>query len=196
MKRQLRLSSGRKLISPTGRGTRPTTSKVREAIMNIISNRIANCHWIDLFSGSGIMSCEALIRNAKKIVAIEKNPKAFRVCKENLRMTGEDLSGNVDLQVINNDVLIWLKNKVRIKSFWQEIEVAKQGFDIAYLDPPYDSNLHYAALDALLNGSWLKANSLVICEHSAESSLKTPSQWVEQGRKNYGTSALLLLSPL
>lgn len=37
---QLRLSGGRRLQSPGGRATRPTTSRVREAVMNILAPRL------------------------------------------------------------------------------------------------------------------------------------------------------------
>ncbi len=196
MKGRLRLTSGRKLLSPIGKKTRPTTSRIREAVMNIVSNRLTDCYWIDLFSGSGIMSCEALIRHAKKVVAIEKDFKTYKICKENILTTAGDLSNSIDIHVFNEDVLRWLKNDIRAENIWEGVEPSNQGFDIAYLDPPYDSKIYYSVLDALIKGGWLKSNSLVICEHSAELNLAPPCEWVEKSRKIYGSSALLLLSPL
>ena len=50
MSGQLRLSGGRRLKSPPGRGTRPTTARVREAVMNMLGSRLEGCRWLDLLS--------------------------------------------------------------------------------------------------------------------------------------------------
>ena len=75
MKTSLRLIGGKKLNSPNGIETRPTTLMVREAIFNIFKNEVEDSNWLDLFSGTGAISCEAYKHGAKKIVAIEKNKK-------------------------------------------------------------------------------------------------------------------------
>ena len=59
MKTNLRLIGGKKLKSPNNSYTRPTTLRVREAIFNILNNRVENSNWLDLFSGTGAISCEA-----------------------------------------------------------------------------------------------------------------------------------------
>ena len=68
MSGQLRLSGGRRLKSPPGRGTRPTTARVREAVMNMLGSRLEGCRWLDLCSGSGIMGCEALLHGAAALL--------------------------------------------------------------------------------------------------------------------------------
>ena len=61
MKTNLRLIGGKKLQSPNNSLTRPTTLKVREAIFNILNNRVENSNWLDLFSGTGAISCDCLL---------------------------------------------------------------------------------------------------------------------------------------
>ena len=61
MKTNLRLIGGRKLESPRNIDTRPTTLMVREAIFNILKNSVENSNWLDLFSGTGAVSCEASV---------------------------------------------------------------------------------------------------------------------------------------
>ena len=73
MKTNLRLIGGKKLQSPSNIHTRPTTLRVREALFNILNNRVENSNWLDLFSGTGAISCEAYNHGARKILAIEKN---------------------------------------------------------------------------------------------------------------------------
>ena len=66
MKTNLRLIGGRKINSPNTFYTRPTTLMVREAIFNILKNKVQNSNWLDLFSGTGSISCEAYNHGAKK----------------------------------------------------------------------------------------------------------------------------------
>ena len=54
MKTNLRLIGGKKLQSPNNSYTRPTTLRVREAIFNILNNRVENSNWLDLFSGTAV----------------------------------------------------------------------------------------------------------------------------------------------
>ena len=59
MRTNLRLIGGRRLESTNKIDTRPTTLMVREAIFNILKNRVENSNWLDLFSGTGAISCDA-----------------------------------------------------------------------------------------------------------------------------------------
>ena len=70
---KLRLSYGRNIKSPYGKKLRPTSSLVREAVMNIVAPKIRQSRWLDLYSGSGALGCEALHRGACKVVAVEKD---------------------------------------------------------------------------------------------------------------------------
>ena len=109
MKTKLRLIGGKRLESPKNIYTRPTTLRVREAIFNILRNRVENSNWLDLFSGTGSISCEAYNHGAKKIVAIEKNKNNSKICLKNLLSLHNIESRKKDIDVICNDVLIWTK---------------------------------------------------------------------------------------
>ena len=103
----LRLISGRKLLSPKGQSTRPTTARVREAIMNILAPRLQGCSWLDLFGGSGVMGCEALERGAQRIVAVENNLHVAEVCKRNLIRVRDSSAPNASVDVLRCDCLSW-----------------------------------------------------------------------------------------
>jgi len=192
MKGQLRLSGGRKIQSPKGVLTRPTTARVREAVMNIIGARIKGCHWLDLCSGSGVMGCEALQRGAKRILAVEQNKNTAKICEANLLSIAADQSQQAYIEVNCNEVTSFLK-----KGYQQSPKKNGQtnSFDLVYLDPPYGSEIYSSVFKLLLERNWLQKGSLVICEHSASIALDKPSHWLEQGRRMYGSSALLLISP-
>ena len=184
MQGQLRLTGGRKLLSPRGSQTRPTTSRVREALMNILSPRLPGSRWLDLFSGSGVMGCEALQRGAAMVLAVESNSRTARICEQNLGLTQQDCQGDSSARVIRSDVVSWLSRS------WNE-----PGFDLVYLDPPYMKGLHQPVLDRLLSGRWLKQGSLVICEHSGNQPLEVGDGWQPVDQRRYGATGLLIVSP-
>ena len=109
MKTNLRLIGGKKLQSPNNSYTRPTTLRVREAIFNILNNRVENSNWLDLFSGTGDISCEAYNHGARKILAIEKNKINSKICLENLLSLENIENRRNDIEVICKDVLKWTK---------------------------------------------------------------------------------------
>ena len=192
MKGYLRLLGGQRIQSPRGLITRPTTSRVREAVMNLLGKRIENSNWLDLFSGSGSMSCEALRRGAINILAIEKDKKIAEICKANIRSVAKGINQKSDIKVICQEVVNFLKEG-REKHF--NNENLSSCFDLVYLDPPYDSKIYQSVLKNLLIGNWLRKNALVICEHSSSVALEAPESWDEQDRRVYGSSALLVVTP-
>ena len=109
MKTNLRLIGGKRLQSPNNIYTRPTTLRVREAIFNILNTRVENSNWLDLFSGTGSISCEAYNHGAKKIIAIEKNKNNSEICLKNLLSLQNMEDRKNDIEVICKDVLNWTK---------------------------------------------------------------------------------------
>ncbi|QNI55450.1 16S rRNA m2G966 methyltransferase [Synechococcus sp. BIOS-E4-1] len=183
---QLRLIGGRRLRSPQGQGTRPTTARVREALMNLLSSEIRGCYWLDLCSGSGVMGCEALIRGASHVVAVEKDARTAAICRENLELVAANDACDATVNVIRKDLLSWLK---------QGCLDGNQRFSIVYFDPPYGSGLYRPALSMLHSGGWVQPQGLVICEFASREKFEVPSGWKETDRRQYGKSSLLILNP-
>ena len=184
MSGQLRLTGGRRLKSPPGRGTRPTTARVREAVINMLGSRLQGCRWLDLCSGSGIMGCEALLHGAAAVVAVERDAKTAAVCSENLAIAVESAQHPCGFEVIRQDLAKCLGRG------W-----TPQGFDLVYIDPPYASSLLSLALTLLSEGTWLNPDALVICEHPSDATIEPPQGWLIKDRRRYGISGLLLLTP-
>ncbi len=193
MKTKLRLIGGKRLESPKNIYTRPTTLRVREAIFNILSNRVENSNWLDLFSGTGSISCEAYNHGAKKIVAIEKNKNNSKICLKNLLSLHNIESRKKDIDVICNDVLIWTKPNHERNSLSKNNDLNKLKFDFIYLDPPYGANYHEFVLDQIFNCNFLKKDSIVICEHSPELVIKKSNLWETIDVRDYGQSRLTFL---
>ena len=193
MKTKLRLIGGKRLESPKNIYTRPTTLRVREAIFNILRNRVENSNWLDLFSGTGAISCEAYNHGAKKIVAIEKNKNNSKICLKNLLSLHNIESRKKDIDVICNDVLIWTKPNHERNSLSKNNDLNKLKFDFIYLDPPYGANYHEFVLDQIFNCNFIKKDSIVICEHSPELVIKKSNLWETIDVRDYGQSRLTFL---
>lgn len=113
----------RVLEAPKGLATRPTMSKVREALFNICQHRIEEAHFLDLFAGSGAMGLEALSRGAARAVFVDSSKESVRCIADNVNQ----LKVGECSQVIFGDVLSKLKL----------LERMGKTFDIIYMDPPY-----------------------------------------------------------
>ena len=192
VKGYLRLLGGQRVQSPKNLATRPTTSRVREAVINVLARKINDSNWLDLFSGSGVMGCEALQRGAKSIVAIERDKRIAEICKANLISIAQAKNQKESIKVICNEVIRVLKEGCPKR---QGTEDQDNRFDLVYLDPPYGSKIYESTLENLLKGNWLKKDSLVVCEHSSSIMLDTPTLWYEQDRRTYGSSSLLFITP-
>lgn len=117
------LYKNRKIKSPKGQETRPTTSKLREAIFNISQSYIEDVSFLDVFAGSGAMGLEALSRGAKKSVFIDGGKEAIRCIHENINNLGLESKA----QVWQGDALVLLKR----------LQKLNQSFQIIFMDPPY-----------------------------------------------------------
>jgi 16S rRNA (guanine966-N2)-methyltransferase len=137
---------GRKVIAPDEKIARPTLSKIRESIFNILFSMLdfEGKSFFDMFAGSGIMGLEALSRGFEYVLASEKNPKAIKILKENyanINIKENLISGNS------------LKHKINKK------------FDIIYIDPPYFSGIYEKSLEKIQKDFLLNDNGIIILEH-------------------------------
>ena len=192
MKTSLTLIGGRRIESPKSHKTRPTTLMVREAIFNILNNKVENSNWLDLFSGSGAISCEALNHGAKKIVAVERDRATANLCKKNLLSLKDSQLIEKDIKIICRDVLIWIKNYIGAKMLEKDnLEVIK--FDFIYIDPPYKSNFYKTLLKDLFKSYLVTKKTTVICEHSKNEVIDEDHLWKIEDTRLYGQTKLTFL---
>ncbi|MEB3234986.1 MAG: 16S rRNA (guanine(966)-N(2))-methyltransferase RsmD [Cyanobacteriota bacterium] len=186
----LRLSGGRRLQSPPGDRARPTPSRVRLAVMNMLAPRLAGCRWLDLCCGSAVMACEALQRGAAHVVALEQDRRIAQVAKANLQSVALGLGeGAGQWQLHNQEVLQWLRAASRPAATSTE-----QPFDLIYCDPPYGAGLYGPIAAALATGRWLQPQGLLLMECGSSQVPPTPEGWVLESERRYGSTTVLLLS--
>ena len=107
----LRISGGRKLLSPPGEIARPTASRVRLAVMNLLAPELPGCRWLDLCCGSGVMACEALQRGVAEVVAVERDRRVAAVAQGNLELVAASLPAPAAVTVVRREVLQWLTSQ-------------------------------------------------------------------------------------
>ncbi len=142
---------GRRLKTLKSVKMRPTPMRVKEALFNILGNRVIGSSFLDLYAGSGQIGIEALSRGAKEVIFIDNHPSAIRLIHTNLGF----LHSEEGLKIPRNNVLKAIDN----------LSKGKKKFDIIFLDPPYESRLVKNTLQALAKSDILKTTTLVIAEH-------------------------------
>ncbi|MEL7564509.1 MAG: 16S rRNA (guanine(966)-N(2))-methyltransferase RsmD [Dehalobacterium sp.] len=142
---------GRILKAPKGFATRPTSDRVKEAIFNVLSSKIAGSAVLDVFAGTGGLGIEALSRGAEHAVFIEKNREAWLTVQKNLDITGFSKYA----QVFLGDFALILSR-------------LKKKFDLVFLDPPYNKNLIQPAVSLIIGLGLLKDYGVIIVETNSK----------------------------
>ena len=190
---KLKLIGGRRIESPKSNLTRPTSLLVREALFNILGEMIHDSTWLDLFSGSGAIACEAYNYGAKKIVAIEKNRKTAEICSKNLLSLENAINRKNDLEVICKDAISWIKQSKNNLNLSRVIEIEKNKFDFIYLDPPYAADYYELAIEQIFKSNLIKSNSIIICEHSKKYEINKSRDYRINDIRTYGQTKLTFL---
>ena len=191
----LRLSGGRRLQSPPGTLARPTSSRVRLAVINLLGERLSGCRWLDLCSGSGAMACEALQRGAATVVAVERQRRIAAVARANLEAVARGRNDQPPVAVHNEEVLGWLERNRPAGLGMATGLGMTAGFDLIYVDPPYAAGLYAPIAAAVLRGNWLRTGGMMVWECDARQTPGLPEGWSLRDQRRYGGTALLLLEP-
>ena len=155
-----------------GFDTRPTLESVKESLFSIIAPYIEDSIFLDLFSGSGSISLEAISRGAKRAVMIEKDGEALKYIIENI----DNLGFSDRCRAYKNDVI-------------RAIEILgrkNEKFDVIFLDPPYKENITEKTLEKISESEILAEDGIIISEHSVyEKSKDTVGNLVKYDERDY-----------
>ena len=170
-------AKGRRLLVPKGRSVRPTAARVKESLFNILPRDFSGRKVLDLFSGTGNVSIEALSRGAASALLIDASVKSARTTRENLDRLG-----------FGESATLWVTPVARALR-----ALAKRGdtFDLIFLDPPYDQGLMGSSLKLIAQGHLLGAWGILVGEHSAREAVQ-PSydSLVQYDQRRYGDTLL------
>ena len=151
-------SRGRLLLSEKGLDIRPTSSKVREAVFNIIGNDLSGMNVLDLFAGTGIMGLEALSRNADFSLFVDNSDRALRLINKNIETCGFSGSGftikkNLKEDLPSHDLL------------------SRGNIDLIFIDPPYGKNFIPGVLEDISLKGIMSPDSICITESKKKDEL-------------------------
>lgn len=83
-------AGGRRLQTPPGRGTRPTSDRVREAMFSRLEHLdvLHGARVLDLYAGSGALGLEAASRAAASVLLVESDRRAAETIRRNIADLG------------------------------------------------------------------------------------------------------------
>jgi 16S rRNA (guanine966-N2)-methyltransferase len=159
-------AKGRKLKAPKMPGTRPIIDRVKTALFDILSVRVEDARFLDLFAGTGSVGIEALSSGAASATFIEMNSRALKLVRENLKITGlEDRA-----EVLHTDAFKFLQTHAPEKQILAGSQ--KREYDIIYVAPPQYQGMAARALQLLDNSQLVPDTGLVIIQiHPKERSV-------------------------
>jgi len=181
-------AGGRRLTTPAGARTRPTSDRVREAVFSTIAGwagtagddpavALSGLAFLDLYAGSGAVGLEAASRGASPVWAVESDARAARLIRANAASVG--LSATV-----------WAKTAEAVTA-----GAPPRPFDIVWADPPYALTNEQvgAVLAALVRNGWVADGGLVVVERSSRSGgLPWPVELELWAHRVYGETSVQL----
>jgi len=169
---------GRHIVPPKNIKARPTTDFAKEALFNLLANRIdfEGLDVLDLFAGTGGISLEFVSRGANHVTSVE----IANVQQNFIIRTSKELQ-ITNLDVIRGDVFRFIKNTA-LK------------FDFIYADPPYALPQLTTIPDLIFDYGLLKENGMFVLEHSASDDFSAHPYFTEH--RNYGSVNFSFFKPL
>ena len=178
-------AGGRRLQTPRGDATRPTSDRVREALFSAIEARAGSLHdlrFLDLYAGSGAIGLEAWSRGAAAVTLVESDRRTADLIRSNARTIGCEVA-----EIAARSVATVLATRPTTP------------FDLVFADPPYP--LVDEAVDEdlrlLMANGWLAEDALVVVERSRRSPEPSWPTGLEplpgkRRQKKYGETTLWL----
>ena len=133
--------------APAGSRVRPTSDKVKQALFNILGERVVDALFLDLFAGAGGIGIEALSRGAGRVVFVDASRASLHLVGQNIGQTGFAERSQAVLS--------------KVESF---LKKPSGSYDIVFLDPPYADEMQ-PLLELIAGSGMLKSDSIVIAEH-------------------------------
>jgi 16S rRNA (guanine966-N2)-methyltransferase len=160
---------------PAAAQLRPTPDRVRETLFNWLGQTLHGLSCLDLFAGSGALGFEAISRGAARVVMVERDRPVVAGLRESARLLDAE-----ELEIVEGDALAYLKHD-------------GEKFDVAFVDPPYASDLAAIAMAKL--PSRMNPGARVYVESAAPLALQAPWRALREDRAGTVRYALYELAP-
>ena len=170
---------GKRLQTPEGLHTRPTSDRVKQSVFNIIQFDIEGRKILDLFGGSGQLGLEAMSRGAASCVIVDGDRAAQKAIEANIKNCGFDRN----CQLIKGDSFTFLQRQ------------KKDSYHLIFLDPPYGGELLNRAIAEICRIDILAEGGIMVCESASVdvvAPVQAPYRVVKQYR--YGHTDLTIIT--
>lgn len=176
--------SGRSIIAPKGRDTRPTSDRTREAVFNILAHRpdvsLEGARVIDLFAGSGALGLEAMSRGAEWCLFVETDAAARGAIRDNIEALG--LFGCTRI------------HRRPATALGPKPAGVGPPFTLAFLDAPYRQGLTQPALRTLMDGGWLMDGAMIVVEQAEDEPPPSADGFTLLDARTYGPARVSFLA--
>jgi 16S rRNA (guanine966-N2)-methyltransferase len=160
---------GSRLTVPALPGLRPTPQRLRQTLFDWLAPVIEGARVLDVFAGTGALGIEALSRGARSALFFEQDRARARAIESDLVRLHQDAG-----TVRHADALRALAAQ------------APETFDIAFVDPPFDSSLWTQATERLDAHGWLAPEAWVYVEAGTRDVWQAPVRWRVHRRRETG----------
>ena len=172
-------SKGKKIKTPPGSLTRPTSARVKNSLFGMLCTRIDffEITVLDLFAGSGSLGLEAISRGASQVEFVDSAHSVVQVLKQNIAGIPPDVARTT---AIKSPALAYLKNRIS----------ANAHYDLIFCDPPYLFDDWNELLGHVIQVT--TEDSIIVIESDREVSL--PEGLSVLKVKDYGSTVITLAS--
>ena len=179
---------GRKLAPLKGAGEiiRPTSDRVREALFNILAQKVINSKILDLYAGTGALGIEALSRGAEFAVFVDQSKEAAQLIHANLltcfpQPKASFLHHRLPTPHIRHQL---------DKKFFPQIT-----FDLIFMDPPYRQGLAEQTLQMVEDAHLLAPQGVIVVEEHHNVQLpEHTGTLLQTDHRQYGETAIWIYS--
>lgn len=173
---------GRLLKRPPEHLTRPTSSRTREAIFNILQHypnvNLQGAMVWDVFAGSGAMGLEAMSRGAAHVTFVEKDPQVIQILHDNI----DHLGAKENCTILRADA-----TQLTAKG------IVSSPANVIFLDPPYNKDLELPTLLSLQDLKILTPETIIVLETSKTRNLsQIETQFILLDQRTYGAAKVSL----
>lgn len=172
---------GRRLATPEGFDTRPTSDRVREALFSMLGPLHADMRVLDLFAGTGALGIEALSRGAGHVTFVDTDRRAITAIRTNLEALG---AGPQAARTDRRDAGAVLR----------DARTAADPYDLVFLDPPYEHALKLGA-DLQEDLAGVLANDARVVVESGRRHPMTLDRMTLVKERRYGTTLIRIYTP-
>ncbi|MBQ3754767.1 MAG: 16S rRNA (guanine(966)-N(2))-methyltransferase RsmD [Clostridia bacterium] len=162
---------GKNLASPKNDDVRPTTTRIKETMFNVLQGYVSDSDVLDLFAGSGALGIEAISRGARHVDFVDRSKDSIALVHQNLKgIDGDYTMQNVDFM-----------------SALRSAYVSGTKYDLIFIDPPYATALGELALQTIFDFDLLKKDGIAVFEHGSEKKYELTDNRYKMRTKVMGT---------